>query len=79
MNIEGVNFTSGMIAEIRTWQQDPEALRSTLDVLDESISFIATESAGCDSIKAGKSLRTISDLCFIKNILSKFDGKEINE
>ena len=79
MNIEGINLTPGMISEIKSWQQDPEALRSTLDVLDESISFIATESAGCDSIKASKSLRTISDLCFIKNILSKFDGKEIHE
>ena len=44
MNIEGINLTPGMITEIKSWQQDPEALRSTLDVLDKSISVIATGS-----------------------------------
>lgn len=75
MNIEGINLTPGMISEIKKWQEDPEAMRSTLDVLDESISFIATESAGCNEAQASKALSTISDLCFIKKIISKFDGR----
>ena len=75
MNIEGINLTPTMINEIKLWQQDPEALRSTLDVLDKSISVIATGSIGCDDNQAREALSTIADLCFIKSIIAKFDGK----
>ena len=75
MNIEGINLTEGMISEIKKWQEDPEAMRSTLDVLDKSISVIATGSVGCDDTQAREALSTISDLCFIKSIIAKFEGK----
>ena len=75
MNIEGINLTPEMISEIKTWQQDPEAMRSTLDVLDKSISTIATGSVGCDNNQAKEALSTIADLCFIKSIIAKFEGK----
>lgn len=74
MNIEGINLTPGMITEIKSWQQDPEALRSTLDVLDKSISVIATGSIGCDDNQARVALSIIADLCIIKSKIALFEG-----
>lgn len=74
MNIEGINITPGMIAEIKSWQQDPEALRSTLDVLDKSISVIATGSIGCNDNQAREALSIIADLCIIKSKIAIFEG-----
>ena len=63
VEVEGIKLTPDMIGFIKT------------EAIDEAISLIACSDN--PSGKERKALNTISDLCFLKQSLHLFDGKEV--
>ena len=74
VEVEGIKLTPDMIGFIKTFQENPEYMRTQLEAIDEAISLIACSDN--PSGKERKALNTISDLCFRKQSLHLFDGKE---
>ena len=73
IELDGIKLSPEMITLIKDWQTG--YLQSSIEELDDAISFIARESR-CSSVEEGKKyLDLISSLCGIKEDLKTFKAQ----
>jgi len=76
MNIEGVNFSSEMLSELR-YIQDPEITRVTLENIDTVLDYILDPTPEADDAKRLDMVTTVHNLSkFIKTLSQKEVGYE---